>query len=479
MALCVSLIINNNISNMDHSFLLREKPYSTDPLDYDSFVHHITFSSIHSTLVSQYKVGALTGILASSWSHSDDFKAWTINIRKNITFENGDQITPEIVAKSLSRMAFIFVSRHSDDGVLSRVIGFGEQHDASDILKGMIVSNDQIVIKFTHAFPDFLEAISFGLYGVAHPSSFDPYDGKWIDKHKAISSGFYRIAKWTNDELILSLRADFLPTVRNEKPLKNVIFTTEGIRNDKKPDLIVATHDFDELRESHKFSGGSKSRIMYVTCARWNDPSSPCFNIETRISLRNAFYSGLKHSGIEPTTSFFPESIKGISAPKDPLIIEDAKIRKIKIKSNYFNNLPKVRQPNDMRAILNGTLDFIEQKYALKIEKSDPTDVGFNANVDIQPRMTGIRIDYPYRDVRFMFLSKEGIKLPDADGSIHKLLNLEPLDLSQINLKLWEQAIIWPVSHVDYGVWYDPNKYDLKQLNTSLPPLELQWIGVK
>ena len=44
----------------------RFPPFSTDPLDIDAMVHHISFSSVYSTLVSNYKNGELKGIIAEA-----------------------------------------------------------------------------------------------------------------------------------------------------------------------------------------------------------------------------------------------------------------------------------------------------------------------------------------------------------------------------------------------------------------------------
>jgi hypothetical protein len=130
-----------------------------------------------------------------------------------------------------------------------------------------------------------------------------------------------------------------------------------------------------------------------------------------------------------------------------------------------------------MRSIFNAAIDMLESKFQMRIDRVETHNLSIDNSLDIQPRMTGIRIDYPLRDLHFMFFSKEGIRLPDEDGSISKEIEGSSPDISRVNIKLWEQAIVWPVKHVDYGVWYRPEYYDLKYLNTSLPPLELQWIG--
>jgi hypothetical protein len=89
---------------------------------------------------------------------------------------------------------------------------------------------------------------------------------------------------------------------------------------------------------------------------------------------------------------------------------------------------------------------------------------------------TGILIEEPMQDVRFMFFSKEGIRLPDEDGSIRDELEKQIPDLQIINKLLWDQAIIWPVTHYAAGLWAKPG-IDFSLINLIIPPTDFQWLG--
>ena len=74
--------------------------------------------------------------------------------------------------------------------------------------------------------------------------------------------------------------------------------------------------------------------------------------------------------------------------------------------------------------------------------------------------------------------TKEGILLPDESGEILKELDKETLDIQKINELLWDQGLIWPVTHYSSGLWTRPD-LDFSEINLVLPPTSFQWIGWK
>jgi hypothetical protein len=108
------------------------------------------------------------------------------------------------------------------------------------------------------------------------------------------------------------------------------------------------------------------------------------------------------------------------------------------------------------------------------IQESEPNLATYS--VDLTARGTGILVSDPDDDVRFMFLSKEGIRLPDTDGNIKNALAKSHLDPQEVNQLLWNQAVVWPVVHYASGLWAKNDKFDFSEVNLILPPTEFQWI---
>ena len=85
-------------------------------------------------------------------------------------------------------------------------------------------------------------------------------------------------------------------------------------------------------------------------------------------------------------------------------------------------------------------------------------------------------VDSPHHDVQFMFLSQQGIKLPDQTGEIKKYVRAALFSVQRVNEMLWDQAIVWPIGHMALGIWKKESSISLNSYNLVLPPLDLQWI---
>ncbi|MBI4924461.1 MAG: hypothetical protein HY843_00940 [Bdellovibrio sp.] len=211
-------------------------------------------------------------------------------------------------------------------------------------------------------------------------------------------------------------------------------------------DLILGGSDDTELSNNRVFYGPIPSNIAYVHCSSWLSVTSICYKKENRVVLRNEFYRALTEQGTKPTL----------------------------LKNALYKNL-------------NHAFDLVAEKLHLGINVVDiPFKQRFKEvdpdlkkrSFDISVRSTDILVDDPMADIRFMFLSKEGIRLPDTDGRILKELKKENFDPQVINELLWDQAVIWPIGHFAFGLWAKKH-IDFSMLNTVLSPTDFQWIGLK
>ena len=103
------------------------------------------------------------------------------------------------------------------------------------------------------------------------------------------------------------------------------------------------------------------------------------------------------------------------------------------------------------------------------------TLLGSNVDTTI---FTTILIDSPINDLKFMFRSKEGIRLPDLEGRLSNELDSASPDFDKINALLWEEDIIWPVGHFSLGLWHN-NSISFDQYNRSQPPIDISWLNQK
>jgi hypothetical protein len=248
-------------------------------------------------------------------------------------------------------------------------------------------------------------------------------------------------------------------------------------------DLIMGNSNEVDLKDKYIFYGGTNSSIAYARCRPWNVKGNPCSDRIFRTVLRDSFYKEFERNGEHITRSFFPLAIKGIVELKEKSIdfenIQQKFSHYRQIKFNYSkstNPMFKIFNIAVERAILNLGLSAtkVEIPYETFVHEYNQELTSYLAEVYMLA--TGILIEEPMQDVRFMFFSKEGIRLPDEDGSIRDELEKQIPDLQIINKLLWDQAIIWPVTHYAAGLWAKPG-IDFSLINLIIPPTDFQWLG--
>ena len=455
-------------------------PDSADPLAYDSFANHVGFGSVNATLVSKYRLGQVTPEIAESWISNADHTEWTFKLRENFKYSDGSELTGFDVFKSWLRMAKIMKARHSNSGFFEFLKGYDSLTSTSTSIEGLAPDRKNIRILLTKPMPGLLDKISFGLYGVAYPKNFDDA-GNWrVHKTPVITSGPYAIISWTDQSIVQKLRKNYPKELVHQKPIEEIEF----IWDKQSPlypkiDLAMGYEIGGSPSESVVFHGGPPSSIMFVRLLSWRDPQSVFAKKENRLFLRNKFYEDLEKSGFKPVRSFFPTIIKGIHELADSKVLPSILSGEIVIPE-----YPPQMEISDaiVKSTVNTATDsglkLIRKPIAFKDLMNELLTKKAKTTWDLTRYVTGILATAPMEDVRFMFKSKEGIMLPDETGEILAELDSENANLQRVNELIWNQGLIWPVTHYSSGLWAKEN-LDFSQLNLVLPPTTFQWIGWK
>lgn len=462
-------------------------PYSTDPIDYDDVVHHLAWTSVYGTLVTEYKVGQFTGQLAKAWDSENNFTEWTFRIRPNCYFENGEPITPYAIAQSIKRIALVQKKRGSHSGLLENIIGLSNLEKTTSDIAGIQFDEQSITLKFTKPMPDLLSKIGFGLYSVTHPSQYEE-DGTWKDKRSIISSGAYKIQAWSEKTLELSINEKqescfSWPT----KPLTDieVVFGSENI-DISQQHIVSGSSNSLMIDSSFSFLGPSASDILYIRSYK---------SLEPRISaiLRDVIISEmslLNNINFTLNRSFLPLTVKGTSPAKiTPRTDEDlALIKGLSLRIPQYAATKKSLNNQNVLSYTEAfskVMEVLRLKYKVNIvelpmDYSSFTDTPKRASLyDLELLLTGVLVENPYEDIVFMFKSKEGIQLPDRNGAIFDLLNDAQKNIAQINQAIWDQGLIIPITHYSSGLWVKKDLFNTQDLNHMLPPTNFQFIGRK
>jgi hypothetical protein len=463
-----------------------EPPYSTDPMDFDSKIHHISMASVFYPLVSNYDNTGPMGLIAKSWDVSDDFKTWTFTIDKAKKFSNGEAITPEVVYKSLLRVAYLLKLKKSLNGFFEYFVGFDSLNSLSGKWAGMDFDNEHVVLHLNKPIKNVLELISYGMYSIIHPSQFDSLTGKWINNRLAISSGAYVISHWDSEKIELTLRNDY-PLIYSEQALNHLKQIRVSWSDDfrKKADLILANSDDNNYKKNYDYYGGTLSEICFFRCISWHVPGSVCHDIESRRLLRKSFYDAMEKNGYPVVKQFLPSVMGdvGVLDTDSDLKINDTdllnyqktiKFRKLVGVSEILNKVitDSIDSLSKIHKLSIGTIELNTDTYWHELEhKVAKPSVDFAVNV------SGMYIEKAQEDIQFIFKSKEGILLPDINGKILKALDAEYVKPETINQLLWDQATVWPVAHFGTGFWAKKNKYNFTRINLLRSPTFFELIG--
>ncbi len=466
--------------------LLHSPPYSADPMQYDSIIHHVAFGSILGNLVSQYKLGEYTPEIAKSWTSNSTQTEWVFTFRENLTYSDGSTLTPISYEQSLLRSAKIMKTKNSKSGVFEHIIGFDQLDSYSKNLPGLISTPTTLTFKLDTPMPHFLDKISFGLYAAAHQSMYESTTGKWLAEKNIVSSGPYKIVEWTNEHLLLKLRTDYPQEIVHKKPINEIDISWNKSSNLKSTFDIILGSELSELQNNNlTLQAGAPSNIFFVRILNWKNKNSVFFNKKNRLLFRNEFYKLLEKNNLKPTRSFFPLIIKGVQELVDidsnGFEFENSNHSiTIFTEKNQNTNTPIVEKIEELLSVSSNKFKLQINTLPINFQKiySDLENNITSNDWDIVRDSTGILASEPENDIKFMFKSKEGILLPDETGEILKELEKSPLNIQRINELLWEQGLIWPVKHFASGLWARPD-LDFSQINLILPPTKFQWIGWK
>jgi len=467
------------MQNKELTYNISNQPSTADSLKADSLSRIEAFQSTLAGLVSNYHKGSYLPVLAESWTVSDDHKVWKFKLRDSITFETGEPILAEDVLRSWKRMAYLMKQRDSHSEFFEKVQGIDKFQKINDDIPGLQIENNSIIISLSESYINLLKQLSLGFYSIIHSRDYDSQTGIWNDPQKVTSSSWYRLEEWTDENITLSLRKDFLSNLKHQKAYEKIIIKWEHNYDNEK--LIFGDSSL-QLPKQYIFSDEIQSVVGFIRIYSWKQPNRPFHNQKFRKCLRHNFYKTLESRGIKTIKSYFPLMTPGVKE----LQIDDSidcltlpETLSVNIMSNIYEQNPDLEAANE--SIVNSL-----RNYGFEIEvKKIPSVQTFsqlanqdasNFMFDISTIMTGMLVEPGGENTRFLFLSKEGLRFPDSDGRIKEELAKENYSIQKINELLWDQAIVWPVGHYARGFWSLP-EVDLTQLGRVDEGIDFAFVG--
>jgi len=358
--------------------------------------------------------------------------------------------------------------------LLENLVGVDKLENLNTEIEGLACEEEKIIFKFSKSTKDILYKLSFGLYSIVHPSSFNHLDGKWLNK-KVIASGNYSISERKEDSLILELRNQENEYGHKSK-YKRISLELYNVKNSY--DIALMDSRFQNQFANLVFRGGAVAGIQYLTLTKWGEKKSRISLSETRQQFQKMIYRKLKNEGFLIPNNFFISSQENAIESED---VNDASFKGEKIKVldilNLFQDNKKYAE-SILNAIkytvekMQGELELVKMDISTLFEEKKKN----YPSLDIVMSSTTLYIASPYTDIKFMFNSKEGIRLPDPTGKLKQITEEENFNINVVNKQIHQDSIVIPVFHFIKGFFYS-KEVDTELFSNRISSVDFNWIG--
>lgn len=172
--------------------------YSTEPyINLDPSVEYsngiIVLQNVYETLTRyDYKTQKLKPVIAENWKASEDGKTWVFNIRKGITFHDGEALNGEAVKKSIER---------------TKNMNLGAAFIWDSVESIEVTGEYEVTFNLKYPAPiDLIASAGYAAY-IISPNAVDK-DSEWFNEGNDAGSGPYKIMKITKGEEVVFQKFD-------------------------------------------------------------------------------------------------------------------------------------------------------------------------------------------------------------------------------------------------------------------------------
>ena len=226
---------------------------------------------IYDTLIVGDRKGSFSPSLATSWTPSADYLTWTLKLRSDVKFHNGDQFSSADVKYTIERFAKDKTTRSMNDWTLLDSI---ETPDATTA-----------VFKFTQPMGTFLNAI-MDTY-IVDKKVMDAQGDKSFDKPNG--TGPWKFVSWTAGQQTIFERNDsYWNWGSNKSNVDKIIF--KPIKEDTTRLAAIQTGDADLVEALNSDQGKQLGAVKGIKVE--NVPSSVLANFQFK--FENSIFADAK-----------------------------------------------------------------------------------------------------------------------------------------------------------------------------------------
>ncbi|HWV22953.1 MAG TPA: ABC transporter substrate-binding protein [Thermomicrobiales bacterium] len=169
------------------TFAVTTDPETLDPQKTTNSAAYTVFDEIYSTLVYQDLDLSYKGLLAESWTTSDDNLSITFTLREGIIFHDGSSFNADSVKYTFERL--------QNEGARSPIY-----EDVLKISAIDVVDDKTVTLTFSEPSATFFNAISNGYGGILSESAVTAAGDDY--GRQAVGTNGYRLGDWTTGSLV-------------------------------------------------------------------------------------------------------------------------------------------------------------------------------------------------------------------------------------------------------------------------------------
>ncbi|MFM9918442.1 ABC transporter substrate-binding protein [Lacisediminihabitans sp. H27-G8] len=170
------------------------EPDCLDPHVGGNYPQALVATQYLESLVSKNPAGDMIPWLATTWSESADGLSWDFTLKKNVTFTDGTDLTPEAIAANVA---------HVQDPATGSSTGYLALQKVTAVTA---VSAD--VVRFTLSTPDSALLDSLSQPWLAIESATALKRGQAVNCESPVGTGPFVVKKWTHQQSISLVRND-------------------------------------------------------------------------------------------------------------------------------------------------------------------------------------------------------------------------------------------------------------------------------
>jgi len=288
------------------------------------------FRSIYEPLVEKRNDGELTGVLATSFSGSNDFKTWQIQIRSGVKFHDGSDLDAAVVAKNINWLRgapYLSDSYGHSLGVASLLW--------SNVVNAVAEDSSTVVVELEKADARFQESLWMGgrlfIRGSAQLGS------SGVDcANNPIGTGPFKIRLWNDSGLIVDRFDDYWRVDKDGNQLPYL-------------DTITFKHIFEASNRASAVRAGTQDVAIFQSSAEF--PSIK--NLRDDSSVVNEFRSSRSYAtGLWLNQGLADTSLQSLKARQ--AVAASLDLDNLRLSSSRWELSPPSNNPGHSRSLLGG-----------------------------------------------------------------------------------------------------------------------------